>query len=68
MGHADITTTMDIYNEATKDKTLDVINQIKSFNKKVGISIKPNTDVKLIEKYFDKVDMVLIMTVEQMVA
>lgn len=50
--------------EATKDKTLDVINQIKSFNKKVGISIKPNTDVKLIEKYFDKVDMVLIMTVE----
>ena len=50
--------------EVTKDKTLDVINQIKSFNKKVGISIKPNTDVKLIEKYFDKVDMVLIMTVE----
>ena len=50
--------------EATKDKTFDVIEQIKSFNKKVGLSIKPNTDVKLIEKYFDKVDMILIMTVE----
>ena len=50
--------------EATTDKTLDVIKQIRSFNKKVGISIKPQTDVKLIEKYFDKVDMVLIMTVE----
>ena len=50
--------------EATKDKTSDVINQIKNFNKKVGISIKPQTNVKLIEKYFDKVDMVLIMTVE----
>ena len=50
--------------EATTDETLDVIKQIRSFNKKVGISIKPQTDVKLIEKYFDKVDMVLIMTVE----
>lgn len=59
--HCDL---INFHYEATKDKTLDVINQIKSFNKKVGLSIKPNTDAKLIEKYFDKVDMVLIMTVE----
>ncbi len=50
--------------EATKGETINVINHIKSFNKKVGISIKPYTDIKLIEKYFDIVDMVLIMTVE----
>lgn len=50
--------------EATKDETQNVINYIKSFNKKVGISVKPHTDIKLIQKYFDIVDMVLIMTVE----
>lgn len=50
--------------EATQDETINVINHIKSFNKKVGISVKPHTDIKLVEKYFDFVDMVLIMTVE----
>lgn len=51
--------------EATKEKTLDVINLIKSYEKiKVGISIKPKTSVKEIEQYIPLVDMVLIMTVE----
>lgn len=40
------------------------ISLIKDSGKKVGISIKPSTSVSVIEKYFDKVDMVLVMTVE----
>ena len=40
------------------------INLIRSFNKKVGISIKPKTDVKEILPYLEKIDLVLIMTVE----
>ena len=51
--------------EATKEKTIDVINLIKSYeNIKVGISIKPKTSVKEIEEYIPLVDLVLIMTVE----
>ena len=50
--------------EACPNKIEDVIDLIKSFNKKVGISIKPNTDVNKIFPYLYKVDLVLIMTVE----
>ena len=51
--------------EATMDKTIDVINLIRSYeNIKVGLSIKPKTSVNEIEKYIPLVDMVLIMTVE----
>ena len=51
--------------EATKEKTIDVINLIKSFdNIKVGISIKPKTKVDEIADLIPFVDMVLIMTVE----
>ena len=50
--------------EATKDKTLEVIEKIKSRGIKVGLSIKPKTEVCEIEKYINLVDMVLIMTVE----
>ena len=50
--------------EATKENTFDVINLIKSYNTKVGLSIKPKTSVKEIEKYMDDVDLILIMTVE----
>lgn len=41
-----------------------VINLIKSFGKKCGISIKPKTDVKEIFPYLNEIDLVLIMTVE----
>lgn len=43
------------------DKTIDLIH---SFGLKAGISIKPNTPVSTIVPYLDKVEMVLIMTVE----
>ena len=49
--------------EATKD-TLNTINLIRNENKKVGISLKPKSEIKLIEKYLDKIDLVLIMSVE----
>ena len=43
---------------------VESIDQIHKLNKKAGLSIKPKTDVSLIEKYLDKLDLVLVMTVE----
>ncbi|MGM9970902.1 MAG: ribulose-phosphate 3-epimerase [Anaeroplasmataceae bacterium] len=48
----------------SKSNVMDTINEIKKFNKKVGLSIKPNTDVSEIEKYLPFVDLVLVMSVE----
>ena len=42
----------------------NVINLIKSFNIKVGISIKPKTEPEKIYPFLEKLDLVLIMTVE----
>lgn len=50
--------------EAAQEKTLEVINIIKSYGVKAGISIKPKTHVSEIRPYLDIVDVVLIMTVE----
>ena len=50
--------------EAASDKVESVISLIRSFNLKVGISIKPKTNQEVLYPYLDKVDMVLIMTVE----
>jgi len=49
--------------EAT-DNIEETINLIKSFNKKVGISLKPNSKIELITDYLEKIDLVLIMSVE----
>jgi len=40
------------------------IDKIKSKGYKCGISIKPNTDVKVLKNYLEKVDVVLVMSVE----
>tara|TARA_Y100000591_G_scaffold8293_1_gene6567 strand:+ start:70 stop:732 length:663 start_codon:yes stop_codon:yes gene_type:complete len=40
------------------------IELIKKENKKVGISLKPKSEITLIEKHLDKIDLVLIMSVE----
>ena len=49
--------------EATKDVG-ETIKLIKNFKKKVGISLKPKSEISLIRDYLDKVDLVLIMSVE----
>ena len=48
--------------EATKDMT-ETIKLIKSFKKKVGVSLKPESAISLIEKYLDQIDLILIMSV-----
>ena len=49
--------------EAT-DNTLKTIKLIKDCNKKVGISLKPKSEISLIHDVLDKIDLVLIMSVE----
>ena len=49
--------------EATNNP-MNEINLIKQKNIKVGISIKPDTDVKKLLPYLEYVDLVLIMSVE----
>ncbi len=43
---------------------LEVINYIKSKNVKVGLSIKPSTDIDSLIPYFEYLDLVLVMSVE----
>ncbi len=51
--------------ESVKEKDIiPIINKIKKYNMKAGISIKPNTDVKVLDKYLELLDYVLIMSVE----
>ena len=49
--------------EATKD-TSKTIELIKKEKKKVGISLKPKSSIELIKDHLDKIDLVLIMSVE----
>ena len=46
-----------------KDNIKEIINHIKFINKKVGISINPNTDINELLPYINDIDMVLIMSV-----
>ena len=56
---ADIIT---IHPEATKDLESSIL-KIKKLNKKVGISLNPETKIEVIINYLDKIDLVLIMSV-----
>ena len=56
---ADIIT---IHPEATENLN-DSINHIREFKKKVGVSLNPDTEIKVINNYLDKIDLVLIMSV-----
>ena len=49
--------------EATKNIS-ETINLIKKLGKKVGISLKPKSEINLVEDYLSKVDLILIMSVE----
>jgi len=48
--------------ESTKNIT-ETINLIRSLDKKVGISLNPNTEIYSIKEHLDKIDLVLIMSV-----
>lgn len=52
-----------IFHYEAADDILKIINKIKSLNIKCGIAINPDTDVKVLEGYLDKIDLVLIMSV-----
>ena len=56
---ADIIT---IHPEAT-ESLIESIDHIKSFKKKVGVSLNPNTKIDVIKKIINKIDLVLIMSV-----
>jgi|TARA_B100000945_G_scaffold24696_1_gene17276 ribulose-phosphate 3-epimerase len=56
---ADIIT---IHPEATENLE-DSIKKIKELKKKVGVSLNPNSKIELIFNYLDKIDLVLIMSV-----
>ena len=56
---ADIIT---LHPEAT-DNLEDSINKIKDLKKKVGVSLNPETSIDLIKDLLDKIDLVLIMSV-----
>ena len=49
--------------EATED-TSQTIGIIKKLGKKVGVSLKPNSQINLIENHLNEVDLILIMSVE----
>ena len=51
-----------IHPEATKDLK-ESISLIKDLNKKVGVSLNPNTKINVIESYLKNIDLVLIMSV-----
>jgi ribulose-phosphate 3-epimerase len=52
------------YEAVEKKEVLKVINEIKKYKVKVGISIKPNTDVKVLDEYLPYLDYILIVSVE----
>ena len=56
---ADIIT---IHPEATED-LVSSINLIKNFNKKIGVSLNPNTSIDIIKNLLKSIDLVLIMSV-----
>jgi len=56
---ADIIT---IHPEATENLN-ESVNLIKKLNKKVGISLNPDTDIDVLDKYLDNIDLILIMSV-----
>lgn len=52
-----------VHIEATS-KIDEIIEKLKKHHIKCGISIKPNTPIDLIIPYLDKIDLVLVMSVE----
>ena len=51
-----------IHPEATENLN-DSIKEIRNFNKKVGVSLNPDTEINVIESHLNNIDLVLIMSV-----
>ena len=47
----------------TTDNLKDSIQHIKKLNKKIGISLNPGTQIEVVKKFLEKIDLVLIMSV-----
>lgn len=52
------------YESVRKDKIKEIIDEIKKLDMKVGLSIKPSTNVDDIKEYLNYLDLVLVMSVE----
>ena len=52
-----------IHLDIDKDKK-EIFKEIRKFGYKVGLSIKPNTDINELVSYIDDIDMILVMSVE----
>lgn len=52
------------FHEEVGEDLFDIIDLIKKHNIEVGMSIKPNTSVDKLDKYLDKIDLILVMSVE----
>ena len=48
----------------SKEEINELIDFIHANNTKVGISIKPNTKVEVLDEFLNKIDLVLVMSVE----
>ena len=53
-----------VHEEAVRGRLEEVTELIRSYGIKAGVSIKPGTPTSVLEGYFDKIDLILIMSVE----
>lgn len=52
-----------VHSEIAKDIN-ELLDLIKSYNIKCGLSIKPNTDISILTPYLNKLNLILVMSVE----
>ena len=52
------------YEAVNKEDIMTIINEIRTYDMKAGISIKPNTDVRVLDEFLPYLDNILIMSVE----
>lgn len=52
------------FHEEVGEDLFDIIDLIKKHNIGVGMSIKPNTSIDKLDKYLDKINLALVMSVE----
>lgn len=52
------------YEAVKKEDIMLIVNEIRTYDMKVGISIKPNTSVEVLDEFLPYLDNILIMSVE----